>query len=91
MSREEEREAILTVAAFAPILAVRVGISLLKLKRRANKAGKRFYKELVKNGVPPLEARKLAEDYTSVVSIRYWARNLGGLNNLGGIFRTGKP
>lgn len=91
MSRDEDREAVLTVAAFAPTIAIRVGISFLKLKRRAKKAGKRFYKELVRNGVPPQEARKLADEYTSMVSIRYWAKNLGGFTNLGEIFRSAKP
>ncbi|NYT11163.1 MAG: hypothetical protein GKC03_01260 [Methanomassiliicoccales archaeon] len=91
MSRDEDMESVLTVAAYAPAVIIRVGISFLKLKRRANKAAKCFYKELLKNGIPPREARKLADDYTSVVSVRYWAKNLGGFTNFGEIFRSAKP
>jgi hypothetical protein len=91
MSRDEDREAVLTVAAFAPAIVIRIGISFLRLKRQANKAGKRFYKELLRNGIPPHEARKLADDYTSAVSVRYWAKNLGGFASFGEIFRSAKP
>jgi hypothetical protein len=91
MSRDEDREAFLVVVAFAPALVIRVGISFLKLKRRANKAAKSFYKELLRNGIPPQEARKLADDYTSAVSIRYWTKNVGGFNGFGEIFRSAKP
>ena len=91
MTRDEDREAILTVAAFTPALLLRVGISFLRLKRRANKAAKSFYKELVRNGIPPHEARKLADEYTSLVSVRYWAKSLSGSTNFGEIFRSAKP
>ena len=91
MSRDEDREAVLTMAAYAPAIVIRVGISVLKLKRRANKASRSFYKELLRNGIPPHDARKLADEYTSVVSIRHWAKNLGGFSNFGEIFRSAKP
>ena len=91
MTRDEDREAILAVAAFAPALVIRIGISFLKLKRRANKAAKCFYRELVRNGIPQEEARKLADEYTSLVSVRHWAKSLSGSVNFGEIFRSTKP
>jgi len=65
------------MAALAPGLVLRLGINFLKAKRRVKKSGKSFERELLRNGVPAREARKLVEDYVSVMSIRFWTRNLG--------------
>ena len=88
MSRDPDREAVLTVAAYMPSIAIRVGLSYLRMKRRANKAAKRFYRELVRNGVPPGDARKLADEYIAALSLRHWARTIGGddLPFVGGMF-----
>jgi len=81
MSRGEDREAILTVATHVPVLVIKLGITFLRAKRQANKSVKGFYKEMVRNGIPPQEARKLADEYTSTVSLRYWFRTMGGFSS----------
>ncbi len=81
MNKEEDGEAILAFTASAPMMAFRLGVGFLKMKRQANKSAKNFYREMVRNGIPPPEARKLSEEYTSVVSFRHWFRSMGGFSS----------
>jgi len=81
MNKESDGEAILAFTASAPLLAFRLGVGFLKMKRQANKSAKNFYREMVRNGVPPSEARKLSEEYTSTVSLRHWIRSMGGFSS----------
>lgn len=64
------RQAILMSTAHAPILFYRVGLQYLRMKRSAKKARGRFYKELISGGVPPQEAKDLADQYVSAISVR---------------------
>jgi hypothetical protein len=80
MPSDDDKEAILAFTANAPLLMMRLGVSFLRMKRQANRSAKRFYREMVRNGVPPQEARKLSEEYTSVVSLRHWFRSMGGFS-----------
>lgn len=64
------RQAIGVSIVQAPALLFRVGIQYLRMKRSANKARGRFYTELVRGGVPKRQAKELADDYASAVSLR---------------------
>lgn len=65
-----DRSAVLTIAANFPPLAFRLGLQYLRVKRSANRARNRFYKELVRSGLPRNQAKDLADQYVSAVSIR---------------------
>jgi hypothetical protein len=64
------RQVILFSVVHAPVLSYRVGLQFLRMKRSAKKARARFYKELLSSGIPPRQAKDLADRYVSVVSIR---------------------
>jgi hypothetical protein len=64
------RQAIAVTIVQAPALLFRVGLQYLRMKRSANKARARFYAELVRGGIPKRQAKELADQYVSVVSIR---------------------
>jgi arginyl-tRNA--protein-N-Asp/Glu arginylyltransferase len=63
-------EVMLAVAATAPTLVWRLGITYLRMKRRARRSGSEFYRSLVANGVPQIEARELANEFESAISLR---------------------
>lgn len=58
------------MAASFPSLIIRLGLSYLRGKRRVNRAGREFHRQLLAKGVPPHEARGLTEVYTSQFSLR---------------------
>ena len=72
-----DRSAILTMTANAPPLVIRLFFQYLRSKRKANKARDRFYKELVRSGLPRDQAKDLADEYISVMSVRSWIRTIG--------------
>ncbi|MDD1771459.1 MAG: hypothetical protein LUQ09_00905 [Methanomassiliicoccales archaeon] len=65
----EDREAMLYAVAMAPGLLYHITISYLRMRRRANKQGKEFYRALVRDGVPKDQARSLADEYSSAISL----------------------
>ena len=67
---QKDRSAVLYAAAFGPAVGLKVTVSYLKMKRAARRAEKKFYRELLRSGLPKTEARGLAEEYGSAVSIR---------------------
>ena len=67
---------VLAVAASAPWLVWRLGISYLRYKRQAKRAGKVFFRSLVSNGIPEKEARDLADEYMSSLSLMSIMRQL---------------
>ena len=71
---KESGEIVLAVAATAPSMVLRLGISYLRYKLRAKDAGKVFFRSLVANGIPEREARELADEYTSAFSLRMLVR-----------------
>ena len=78
MSRNKEMgAALLVVAGTAPPLLLRLGISYLRYKRQAKRAGKSFLRSLVVNGIPEKEARDLADEYMTSFSFRNIVRQLG--------------
>lgn len=66
-----------TVGVKIPMLAVRLGVSYLRLKRRANKASKTFVAELESGGMPSDYARKLGQAYGSDISVRKFLNQTG--------------
>lgn len=75
-TRDEDREAIIYVAAGVPYLLNRLLWSYLRMKRQAVKAEKSFYRSLRRSGVPKHEAKELAWEYTSVLSLPYWIKQV---------------
>ena len=67
---KKNRQAILLSVVHAPVITYRVGLEFLRMKRSAKKARGRFYKELLSGGIPPRQAKDLADQYASAVSIR---------------------
>lgn len=76
-SAREAGPVMLAFAASAPTLLLRLFVSYLKAKRRANAAGKEFFNALIAGGIPKDEARSLADAYSSSVSIRKIMRDFG--------------
>lgn len=70
-------EAMLVVAGTAPPLLLRLGISYLRYKRQAKRAGKSFFRSLVVNGIPEKEARDLTDEYMTSFGFRNIVRQLG--------------
>ncbi|MDW5563445.1 MAG: hypothetical protein SA339_09485 [Methanomassiliicoccus sp.] len=70
----DDKEAVLMAAVHAPGLVMRVGLQYLRMKRSAIKARERFYRELVKSGMPTGDAKILADEYASLVSVRNLVR-----------------
>ena len=66
----EDKEAVLVAVAHAPGLVIRIGMQYLRMRRSANKARGRFYRELIKGGMPIDDARILADEYASLASVR---------------------
>ena len=67
---------MLAVASNAPGLVWRLGISYLRYKRQAKRVGKVFFRSLVANGMPEKEARELADEYMSALSLMSIMRQL---------------
>lgn len=78
---------MLAVAASAPPLILRLFFSYLRAKRRANVAGKRFFEAMVEGGVPRDEARELADEYSSSISLRRIIRDFGFVGMAGRLMR----
>lgn len=64
------RQTIAVAIVQAPALLFRVGLQYLRMKRSAKKARGHFYAELVRGGIPKRQAKELADQYASAVSIR---------------------
>ena len=64
------RQATAVTIVQAPVLLFRVGLQYLRMKRSVNKARGHFYAELVRGGIPKRQAKELADQYASAVSIR---------------------
>jgi len=65
----DDRQAVLYLVAMLPSLLYHISISYLRLRVRAKKQGKEFYRALVQGGVPKGQARSLADDYSSAISL----------------------
>ena len=57
---------------YLPSLTLRLGGSLLRLKRDAKKGGKTFHKELVRHGIDEHTADELTEIYLQPSSIKQY-------------------
>lgn len=74
---QRDRSAVLYAVAYGPTVGLKVTISYLRMKRAARKAEKRFYRELVRSGLPGGEARSLAAEYGAAISVREIMSQLG--------------
>lgn len=75
---QKDRSAVLYAAALGPVVGLKVTVSYLRMKRAARRAEKSFYRELLHSGLPREEAKDLALEYGSAVSIRSIVADLGG-------------
>jgi hypothetical protein len=75
---QKDRSAVLYAAALGPVVGLKVTVSYLRMKRAARRAEKSFYRELLRSGLPREEAKDLAQEYGSAVSIRSIVAGLGG-------------
>jgi len=64
-----DHQAVLGATAAAPVLMWHLTIAYLRLRRRANKEGRQFYLALIRDGIPKDHARKLADEYSSNLSL----------------------
>jgi len=74
---ERDRSTVLYAASYGPIIGIKLGIKYLKFKRAARRGERRFYHELRSQGLSRIEARYLAEQYGSAVSVRSLIRESG--------------
>ena len=77
MTDDEERSAVLYAVALSPILGLKVGISYLRMKRAARRGEKKFFRELVRSGLPREEAKSLSYEYSGAISVRSLISDLG--------------
>jgi len=78
---DEEVDAVKMFGMFLPSipsLIFRYGKVFLKFKRVANKGGKEFKKELIKQGLDEETARGLTEKYMEASHIRNYMPNMRG-------------
>jgi hypothetical protein len=82
----KEGNTVLMAAAYGPFLAIRLGVQYLRLKRRANQARGRFYRELVRGGLPKEHAAGLADQNAEAISIKSLVKTAGPVP---AVFRQG--
>jgi uncharacterized membrane protein YgaE (UPF0421/DUF939 family) len=70
MSDKKGGEAALVVVAMMPSMVLRILRAYLHLRKEAKRSTREFYQSLLKNGVPKHEAKGLADDYNSMISLR---------------------
>ena len=70
MSEKNGGEAALVVAAMMPSMILRILRAYLHLRNEAKRSTREFYHSLLKNGVPKHEAKGLADEYNSMISLR---------------------
>jgi hypothetical protein len=68
--RKEDPVQIVAVIAKSMILVVKLLFVLMRLKRKAKKAGKTFRKAAIKGGMDRALATQLSEEYADFASIR---------------------
>jgi hypothetical protein len=66
------------IVARAIWLAIKMFFTLLRFKRKARKAARRFEKAAVKGGMSRALARQLGEEYAGYASIRKMIKNVTG-------------
>lgn len=65
-----DRSMVLYGVAYSPLIVLKVGINYLRMKRAARKAEQSFYRELIRSGLPSQDAKGLANEYGSAISLR---------------------
>jgi hypothetical protein len=67
---QSDRSMVLYAAAYGPVFGLKVAIHYLRMKRAARRAERSFYRQLVRSGLPRQDAKGLADEYGSAVSVR---------------------
>jgi hypothetical protein len=70
-------------------MVVKLGFTFLRYKRKCRKAGKVFRRQLVRGGLPPDVARRLASTYEEALSIRRLVRDLGSTGGPASLLKMG--
>ncbi|MFA5313156.1 MAG: hypothetical protein WC375_07580 [Methanomassiliicoccales archaeon] len=70
----KDRSAVVYIAAAVPALLIKLVVSYLRMKRRAVKAERRFYRTLLENGMDKRSALELSSEYSGPVTISYWIK-----------------
>lgn len=76
-NREELPKIVGVVMAKSPKLLLKLSWRYLKMKKRAQRAERTFRQRLEASGMDPEMAARLAERYTSTVSIRHLLKEIG--------------
>lgn len=66
----------LLAVMFVILTVLRLGLAVLRMKRRVNINRRKFRNELRRMGVPLNYARKLADEYGKEMSLHFWTRSL---------------
>jgi len=74
--RSGDREAVIYIAAAAPVLMWRLVVAYLRMRRQANREGRNFFQALLRDGVPRDQARELADVYASSISLTQMIREM---------------
>lgn len=82
--REDFREYVALAVRKGPKLALRIGVKYLKVKKKAQRAERRFRRRLETSGMDPESAARLAEMYSSTTSIRAVMKLVGVPGNVFG-------
>ncbi len=75
--REELPKIVGVVIAKSPKLLLKLSWRYLKMKKRAQRAERTFRQQMEASGMDPETAARLAERYTSTVSIRHLLKETG--------------
>ncbi len=70
MSDKKGGDAALVVAAMLPSMVVKLLRAYFRLRKEAKRSTREFYQSLLKNGVPKRQAKGLADEYNSMISLR---------------------
>ena len=76
--KPDKVKVVASVMAYSPWLVLKVGIAVLRMKRRINRTAKSFEKGMLSRGLPPETAHRLAKSYEADLSIRKMIRRLPG-------------
>lgn len=75
--QKEDGQAMIYIAAAVPGLLISLGLAYLRMRKRAQQEGRRFFQALVRDGVPVPEAKELAGIYASSISLTEMIRGMG--------------
>ncbi len=75
MSRTRDGLPVIFAAA-VPLLVMQIGMGFLRLQVRRKRGVRRFRRELIRAGMPRVQASRLAQTYHETGSVRNLLRNV---------------